>query len=148
MSPEGMATFGRTVDKPNPQQHCLIAFNSLIFLVSLNREAHEKALEFAVNQSTPELGKRVDLNTLAVYAVHSFLGWMEIETDLNASDSWNPFLGSIVDTADMLERKFEEVAKRAPESRRQTRLLPKGSAEYLQWAQEEQKLAGLINYTR
>lgn len=71
-------------------------------IVSLNREAHEKALEFAANQSTPELGKRVYLNTLAVYAVHSFLKWMEIETDLSASDSWNPFLGRILDTADLV----------------------------------------------
>lgn len=70
--------------------------------VPLGREAHAIAGQFAANQATQEKGKQVYLNTLAVYAVHSYLKWMEIETNLSQSDSWNPGLQSLSDVADLV----------------------------------------------
>lgn len=70
--------------------------------VPLGREAHAIAGQFAAFQATQEKGKQVYLNTLAVYAVHSYLKWMEIETNLSQSDSWHPGLQSLSDVADLV----------------------------------------------
>ena len=70
--------------------------------VPLGREAHAIAGQFAANQATQEKGKQVYLNTLAVYAVHSYLKWMEIETNLSQSDSWHPGLQPLSDVADLV----------------------------------------------
>lgn len=70
--------------------------------VPLGGEAHATAGEFAAQQATPEKGKRVYLNTLAVYAVHSYLKWLQIETNLSQSDSWHPSLMTLSDAADLV----------------------------------------------
>lgn len=70
--------------------------------VPLGREAHVIAGQFAAFQATQEKGKQVYLNTLAVYAVHSYLKWMEIETNLSQSDSWHPRLQPLSDVADLV----------------------------------------------
>ena len=57
--------------------------------VLLDREAHAIARRFAVKQATPQKGKQTYLNTLAVYAVHNYLKWLQIESDLSSSDSWH-----------------------------------------------------------
>ncbi len=67
--------------------------------VPLVSEAHRYAKQFSDEQATSEAGKRVYFNTLAVYAVHSFLQLMEIPTDFSASVSWHP-----------VKRRFEDVA--------------------------------------
>lgn len=89
--------------------------------VPLGHEAHDWAKKFAAEQVKTEpskleqlkrdreqakqarisRGKRVYLNTLAVYAVHSYLKWLQIETDLNSSDSWQPWR-SLFDVADLV----------------------------------------------
>ena len=51
--------------------------------VLLEKYAHTFADRFALQQRTAVKGQKVYLNTLAVYAVHSYLKWMEIRTDLN-----------------------------------------------------------------
>ncbi len=70
--------------------------------VPLDREIHTIAEKFAAQQATPKLGKQVYLNTLAVYAVHSYLNWLRIPTDLPGSDSWHPELQVLSDIADLL----------------------------------------------
>ncbi|HAG80104.1 MAG TPA: hypothetical protein DCL61_02810, partial [Cyanobacteria bacterium UBA12227] len=70
--------------------------------VPLGREAHAIAEQFAIEQDTPRKGKKVYLNTLAVYAVHSYLKWLAYETDLNQSDSWHPALQPLSDVADLV----------------------------------------------
>ena len=70
-------------------------------IVPLEAQAHHWASNLATEQSTPENGKRVYLNALAVYAVHQFLEWLEIETDLSAGESGNPYLCGLLDTADL-----------------------------------------------
>lgn len=74
----------------------------LLIKVPLGGQAHAKALKFAAQQNTPQKGKRVYLNTLAVYAVHSYLKWLQIETNLSQSDSWHPFKQAVFDVADLV----------------------------------------------
>ncbi|NET58957.1 MAG: DUF1822 family protein [Symploca sp. SIO2E6] len=70
--------------------------------VTLGREAHFFAREFATEQVTPEKSKQVYLNTLAVYAVHRYLQWLQIKTDLTQSDSWHPVVRSRWNVADLV----------------------------------------------
>lgn len=50
--------------------------------VPLGNQAHDLALSFASQQANPVIGKKVYLNVLAVWAVHTYLKWMQVETDL------------------------------------------------------------------
>ncbi|MCA1994900.1 MAG: DUF1822 family protein [Coleofasciculus sp. S288] len=70
--------------------------------VPLISSAHQLARQFAAEQSTPEKGLRVYLNTLAVWAVHRYLQWLAYEPDLSVSDSWNPSLRALFDVADLV----------------------------------------------
>ncbi|MFN6460304.1 MAG: DUF1822 family protein [Nostoc sp. DedVER02] len=70
--------------------------------VPLPKNAHRWAEEFAAQQDNPEKGKQVYLNTLAVYAVHSYLKWLNVETALNQGDSWHRALRAIFDVADLV----------------------------------------------
>ena len=72
-----------------------------LLTVSLGREAHYQAGVFAAMQTTPQKGKQVYLNTLAVYAVRNYLKWLKIDTDVSQSDSWNPSLQGSSDVADL-----------------------------------------------
>jgi hypothetical protein len=69
--------------------------------VILPQEAHQWARIFAAKQDDVESGKRVYLNTLAVYAVSFFLERYGIETDLEASDCWYPNPTTSFDVADL-----------------------------------------------
>ncbi|HAA27841.1 MAG TPA: hypothetical protein DCE56_09480 [Cyanobacteria bacterium UBA8553] len=71
-------------------------------IVAIQPEAHRVAMELAAAQSTPKKRQRVYLNTLAVSEVHSYLEWMEFETDLSGGDSWNPYLCGLLDAADLI----------------------------------------------
>ncbi|MCP2731763.1 DUF1822 family protein [Limnofasciculus baicalensis] len=73
-----------------------------LLTIPLGREAHDFARRFAAQQATVQKGKRVYLNTLAVYAVHSYMNWLEIETNLNQSDSWHPGNQAVFDIADLV----------------------------------------------
>jgi hypothetical protein len=73
-----------------------------ILSVPLPQNVHRWAEEFAAEQETPQKGKQVYLNTLAVYAVHSYLKWLNVETALNQGDSWHRGLRSIFDVADLV----------------------------------------------
>ena len=77
--------------------------------VPLGTEAHRIARQFAVEQSTPQKGKRVYLNTLAVYAIHTYLKWLGIETDLNLSQSWEPTLTDAFDATDLFITPIEKL---------------------------------------
>lgn len=72
------------------------------FTVPLALEAHSRAEEFRRYQSNPGKAKQVYLNTLAVYAVKVYLQCRGFETDLERSDSWNPAMQMLMDTADLL----------------------------------------------
>ncbi|KAF3885002.1 MULTISPECIES: DUF1822 family protein [Nostocales] len=70
--------------------------------VPLGKDAHRWAEMFASEQATPQKGKQVYLNTLAVCAVHSYLKWLMVETDLTSGDSWEPGLRAIFNVADLV----------------------------------------------
>lgn len=70
--------------------------------VILPKEAYQWARIFAAKQDDVESGKRVYLNTLAVYAVSFFLERSGIETDLEGSDCWYPNPMTPFDVADLL----------------------------------------------
>lgn len=70
--------------------------------IPLGIEAHRFARKFATEQTTKEKSKQVYLNTLAVYAVHRYLKWLGIETNLNQSDCWHPILRNKWNVADLV----------------------------------------------
>jgi hypothetical protein len=69
--------------------------------VLLTQTARKTAMAFAVQQVNPAQAQRVYRNTLAVYAVHTYLTLLGIETDLTQSDSWQAMSRSSRDTADL-----------------------------------------------
>ena len=69
--------------------------------VPLTLKGHHIAQLFYQQHSKPEKAKQVYLNTLAIEAVHSYLGWLGITADLQASDSWNPSIQALADVADL-----------------------------------------------
>lgn len=69
--------------------------------VPLTLKGHHTAQLFYQQHSDPQKAKQVYLNTLAIEAVHSYLGWLGITTDLQASDSWNPAIQALADVADL-----------------------------------------------
>ncbi|MEM6453437.1 MAG: DUF1822 family protein [Cyanobacteria bacterium P01_D01_bin.105] len=49
-----------------------------------------------------EKAPQIERNILAVCAVNAYLQMMEIETDVAASDSWNPMMQTMADVADLV----------------------------------------------
>ena len=78
----------------------------LTFSVPLSIAAHSQAEKFSTYQSDPQKAKQVYLNTLAVYAVHTYLQCMEFETDLERSQSWNPVIQTLMDVADLEVKNY------------------------------------------
>jgi hypothetical protein len=70
--------------------------------IPLDHSAHHYARLFAAQQATPKKGKQVYLNTLAVWAVHSYLGWLSVPTRLDQGDAWHPGMRAIFDVADLV----------------------------------------------
>jgi hypothetical protein len=69
--------------------------------VSIPTAVQLQARSFAVGMPNVDLAEKVYLNTLAVYAVESFLQSAGIETHWAASDSWQPSLATPIDVADL-----------------------------------------------
>ena len=65
-------------------------------------KAHQQAQQFWQQQPNTQAAQQVYLNALAVQAVQSYLSWFGIVTDLEASDSWNPAIQSLANTADLV----------------------------------------------
>lgn len=78
----------------------------LRFSVPLTQDAHQIAGRFSREQDKPEKAQQVYLNTLAVYAVNFYFNCMEVETELEASDSWNPALRSLMDVSDLMIKNW------------------------------------------
>jgi hypothetical protein len=76
------------------------------FTVALALDAHSRADEFRRYHSNPDKAKQVYLNTLAVYAVNFYLQCQEFETDLENSNSWNPVMQTLMDTADLVVKNY------------------------------------------
>jgi len=80
----------------------MIATANIYLNIQLTKQAHGDGRTFASKQCSQEKAKQVYLNTLAVYAVRSFLEWLNIETDLAAGDSWNSVIRLFNDVADLV----------------------------------------------
>lgn len=63
--------------------------------------ARSTAQRFANQQNTRQKAEKVALNTLAVWVVNDYLQMMDIPTDLQTSDSWNPVMRLCADVADL-----------------------------------------------
>ncbi|MBD2450316.1 DUF1822 family protein [Nostoc sp. FACHB-152] len=63
--------------------------------------ASKLAQKLSSQQATPQKGEQVCLNILAVGFVNSYLQYMGFETNLEASDSWNPVEQLLMDVADL-----------------------------------------------
>ncbi|WP_375473314.1 DUF1822 family protein [uncultured Nostoc sp.] len=70
--------------------------------IPLGEQAHAIVRQFALEQTTPQKGKQIYLNTLAVYAVYSYLKWLHIDTALEKGDSWHPLKRALFDVADLI----------------------------------------------
>lgn len=70
--------------------------------VLIEPEAHRYAMMFAAEQASPAKGKQVYLNTLAVYAVRTYLNWLSVPADLSGSDCWHRGLRAMFDVADLV----------------------------------------------
>ncbi|MCU0535326.1 MAG: DUF1822 family protein [Hydrococcus sp. Prado102] len=70
--------------------------------VLLDKNSHRYAMQFAAEQATPQKGKQVYLNTLAVCGVHQYLKWLSIPSNLSQSDCWHPGLRAIFNIADLV----------------------------------------------
>ncbi|NEZ63535.1 DUF1822 family protein [Leptolyngbyaceae cyanobacterium CCMR0082] len=69
------------------------------FTVPLSLEPHHQAEQFRKNQSNPQKGKQIYLNTLAIYATRFYLECLGFEPDLDASDGLNPVQQMLLGTA-------------------------------------------------
>jgi hypothetical protein len=74
--------------------------------ILLDSQAHDLALKFAAEQATPQRGKQVYLNTLAICAVNQWLKLLQIETAPMQSHFWNAGLRALLDIADLLLPKL------------------------------------------
>jgi hypothetical protein len=81
--------------------------------IHLDRLAHYYAGLFASQQATPQKGKQVYLNTLAVCAVNNYLKWLSVPTRLEQGDTWNAVLRSLFDTADLVIPQLGKLECRA-----------------------------------
>jgi Protein of unknown function (DUF1822) len=75
--------------------------NAFSFRVPLTAANHEIAEKFYQQHSEPRKARQVYLNTLSVEAVDFYLTCLGIKTNLEKSQSWNPALQVLVDTADL-----------------------------------------------
>lgn len=74
---------------------------SLTFKVLLSFEAHALAEQQRRQHTQPQKTKQVYLNILARYAVDFYCRCMGLETELEASESHNPFMQKFMDVADL-----------------------------------------------
>jgi len=74
---------------------------TLTFTMPIPLQMHHIAQQFRQQHPNRQKAKQIYLNTIAVQSVHTYLKWFGIETDLEASDSWNPTLQLLMDTADL-----------------------------------------------
>ncbi|MCC5603867.1 DUF1822 family protein [Nostoc favosum] len=70
-------------------------------ILPISQSARITAQQFANQQPNSEKAEQVRLNTLAVWVVNDYLEMMDIPTDLQASDSWNPIMRLCGNVADL-----------------------------------------------
>lgn len=76
------------------------------FTVPLTAANHETAKKFYRQHSNPQKARQVYLNTLSVLAVNFYLSCLGIKTSFEQSQSWNPALQVLSDSADLWVNDF------------------------------------------
>ena len=71
-------------------------------IIPLDARIHQKASALAAQQSHPEIAKQVYLNILAVTAIYNLLKWLEFETNLEQTYSFDPFLTGLFNARDLI----------------------------------------------
>ena len=79
-----------------------LTINNEPLTILLDRHSHQYARQFASQQATSQKSKQVYLNTLAVYAVHTYLKCFPISTNLPQSDCWRPGMRAMFNVADLV----------------------------------------------
>lgn len=74
---------------------------SSMFIARLGAPIHRLAEAFYRQHASPQIAKRVYLNTLAVSAVQFYLECMGIESDRKTSYSYDPVMQAMMDVADL-----------------------------------------------
>lgn len=77
------------------------ATDRFMFTVPLTSEAFELANKFKNQHENPDKANQVYRNTLAIYAVAFYCRCMEIETSIEASESFNLSAQTLMDVADL-----------------------------------------------
>ncbi|BAY26641.1 hypothetical protein NIES2100_64570 [Calothrix sp. NIES-2100] len=72
------------------------------FTGPISTVAHRLAQAWSRQQGTPGKSQQVFFNTLSVSFMNFYLECMGFETDIEASDSWNPVEQTLMDVADLL----------------------------------------------
>jgi hypothetical protein len=75
--------------------------DDFVIELPISQAARTIAQKFANQQPTITKAEQVRLNTLAVLVVNDYLQMMEIPTNLQASDSWNPIMQLCANVADL-----------------------------------------------
>ncbi|MGL5944304.1 MAG: DUF1822 family protein [Waterburya sp.] len=83
-----------------------------------------KAEQFRRYQVQTSKAKQVYLNTLAVSVVNSYLNLIGWSTNLEASDSWNPILQTMMDVADLLIPNYGKLECRVVLDNEETVTIP------------------------
>jgi hypothetical protein len=74
---------------------------TLRFQVPLTAQAYNFARQLSSKQQDSDKSRQIYLNILAVYAVNFYCQYLEVETDLEHSDSWNSLSHLLLDVADL-----------------------------------------------
>lgn len=77
------------------------SLENISMTLPIGEEAYQVAQHFSAQQPTPQKAAQVRENTLAIYAVNSYLQLMGIGTQLTQGDSWNPVVRLCADVADL-----------------------------------------------
>jgi Protein of unknown function (DUF1822) len=74
---------------------------TLHFQVPLTAQAYNFARQLSIRYLDSDKSRQIYLNALAVYAVNFYCQYLEVETDLEHSDSWNSLSHLLLDVADL-----------------------------------------------
>ncbi|MGI2904162.1 DUF1822 family protein [Tolypothrix sp. VBCCA 56010] len=74
---------------------------TLHFQVPLTAQAYNFARQLSSKQQDSGKSRQIYFNTLAVYAANFYCQYLEVETDLEHSDSWNSLSHLLLDVADL-----------------------------------------------
>ncbi len=97
--------------------------------VSLPPVAYKQAQKFASTQAKIWKAKQVFASTLAIYAVHSYLKWLQIDSNLEQGNGWKPQLRAIFDVSDLVIPSYGTLECRPVEPNSDRITLPTTIAE-------------------